>query len=128
MKNTGLAILLLTLILVEFRSVKCNPEPMMRPTRPKVFTSPEELRQYLELVKDYFTVHGKARYGKRADHQSRLINKNVYLSNLLEILMTLNMHNQLNEVEGRYESVENNKDDSHDGVNELLDKMHLFLE
>lgn len=45
---------------------QCEPEPMARPTRPKVFTSPEELRRYLDLVKDYYSLNGKARYGKRA--------------------------------------------------------------
>ncbi|XP_046832543.1 uncharacterized protein LOC124954180 [Vespa velutina] len=46
--------------------IQCEPEPMARPTRPKVFTSPEELRRYLDLVKDYYSINGKARYGKRA--------------------------------------------------------------
>ncbi|KAI4502687.1 hypothetical protein M0802_002599 [Mischocyttarus mexicanus] len=45
--------------------IQCEPEPMARPTRPKVFTSPEELRKYLDLVKDYYSFNGKARYGKR---------------------------------------------------------------
>lgn len=44
-----------------------DPEPMARPTRPKVFTSPEELRRYLDLVRDYYSLNGKARYGKRGD-------------------------------------------------------------
>lgn len=47
-----------------------EPEPMARPTRPKVFTSPEELRRYLDLVRDYYSLNGKARYGKRGDVSS----------------------------------------------------------
>ncbi|XP_012285592.1 uncharacterized protein LOC105702531 [Orussus abietinus] len=43
-----------------------DPEPMARPTRPKVFTNAEELRRYLDLVRDYYSLNGKARYGKRA--------------------------------------------------------------
>lgn len=43
-----------------------EPDPMARPTRPKVFTSAEELRRYLDLVRDYYSLNGKARYGKRA--------------------------------------------------------------
>ena len=41
--------------------VRCEPEPMARPTRPKVFTTPDELRRYLDLVKDYYSLNGKAR-------------------------------------------------------------------
>ncbi|XP_033220253.1 uncharacterized protein LOC117174911 [Belonocnema kinseyi] len=47
--------------------IQGDPEPMARPMRPKVFSSPEELRRYLELVRDYYTFNGKARYGKRSD-------------------------------------------------------------
>ena len=39
-----------------------NPEPMARPMRPKVFSNPEELRRYLDLVRDYYTLNGKPRY------------------------------------------------------------------
>ncbi|KAK1122373.1 Pro-neuropeptide Y [Melipona quadrifasciata] len=42
-----------------------EPEPMARPTRPEIFTSPEELRRYLDHVSDYYSHSGKARYGKR---------------------------------------------------------------
>ncbi|KAF7385343.1 hypothetical protein HZH68_013773 [Vespula germanica] len=47
-------------------TIQCEPEPMARPTRPKVFTSPEELQEYLKDVKGYYWLNGKARYGKRA--------------------------------------------------------------
>ncbi|EFN68519.1 hypothetical protein EAG_09948 [Camponotus floridanus] len=40
---------------------------MARPTRPKVFGSPEELKKYADLVRDYYYLIGKARYGKRGD-------------------------------------------------------------
>lgn len=41
--------------------VLAEPEPMARPTRPKVFTSAEELKRYLDLVRDYYSLNGKAR-------------------------------------------------------------------
>lgn len=42
-------------------TIQCEPEPMARPTRPKVFTSPEELQEYLKDVKGYYWLNGKAR-------------------------------------------------------------------
>ncbi|XP_011256013.1 pro-neuropeptide Y [Camponotus floridanus] len=47
--------------------VQAEPESMARPTRPKVFGSPEELKKYADLVRDYYYLIGKARYGKRGD-------------------------------------------------------------
>lgn len=38
-----------------------EPEPMAGPTRPEVFTTPEELRRYLDYVGDYYLQNGKAR-------------------------------------------------------------------
>lgn len=38
-----------------------DPEPMARPTRPEVIASPEELRRYLDYVRDYYSLNGKAR-------------------------------------------------------------------
>ncbi|XP_046733828.1 uncharacterized protein LOC124404056 [Diprion similis] len=57
---------LLILVTLYPLSVHGEPDPMARPTRPKVFTSADELRRYLDLVKDYYSLNGKARYGKRA--------------------------------------------------------------
>ncbi|XP_046410296.1 neuropeptide Y-like [Neodiprion pinetum] len=57
---------LLILVALYPLSVHGEPDPMARPTRPKVFTSADELRRYLDLVKDYYSLNGKARYGKRA--------------------------------------------------------------
>ncbi|KAK0088125.1 hypothetical protein PV325_013121 [Microctonus aethiopoides] len=48
-------------------AVNADPDAMARPTRPKVFTSVDELRRYLDLIRDYYSLSGKARYGKRAD-------------------------------------------------------------
>ncbi|XP_043486793.1 uncharacterized protein LOC122514199 [Polistes fuscatus] len=45
--------------------IQCEPEPMARPIKPRVFTSPEELQKYVDLVKDHYLYNGKARYGKR---------------------------------------------------------------
>ncbi|CAD1469212.1 unnamed protein product [Heterotrigona itama] len=57
----------LYLVLFIFGAVVVHgePDPMARPTRPEIFTSPEELRRYLDHVSDYYSHSGKARYGKR---------------------------------------------------------------
>ncbi|KAJ8687187.1 hypothetical protein QAD02_022981 [Eretmocerus hayati] len=62
-----LTYLIVVLIAVGCSTVQSSPEPMARPTRPKVFTSPEELREYLDLIRVYYTLSSKARYGKRGD-------------------------------------------------------------
>ncbi|XP_067004687.2 uncharacterized protein [Anabrus simplex] len=36
-----------------------------RPVRPKVFSSPEELRKYLDDLSDYYAYAGRPRFGKR---------------------------------------------------------------
>ncbi|CAK9812587.1 Pro-neuropeptide Y [Anthophora plagiata] len=60
--------LLLSLVVLGITvTVHGEPEPMARPTRPEVFTSPEELRRYLDHVSDYYSLSGKARYGKRGN-------------------------------------------------------------
>ncbi|CAK9819592.1 Pro-neuropeptide Y [Anthophora quadrimaculata] len=60
--------LLLSLVVLGITvAVHGEPEPMARPTRPEVFTSPEELRRYLDHVSDYYSLSGKARYGKRGN-------------------------------------------------------------
>ena len=50
------------LLLMGSAIIQGDPEPMARPMRPKVFSSPEELRRYLDRVRDYYTFNGKARY------------------------------------------------------------------
>ncbi|XP_046404214.1 pro-neuropeptide Y-like [Ischnura elegans] len=37
-----------------------------RPSRPRVFTSPEELRQYLAALSNYYAIEGRPRFGKRS--------------------------------------------------------------
>lgn len=39
-----------------------EPDTMARPTRPKIITDVDELRKYLDLVRDFYTVNSKARY------------------------------------------------------------------
>ncbi|XP_043480717.1 uncharacterized protein LOC122510273 [Leptopilina heterotoma] len=53
-------------LLVGSLIIEGNGEPMARPMPPKVFNSAEDLRKYLELIKDYYNLNGKARYGKRS--------------------------------------------------------------
>ncbi|XP_015604635.1 uncharacterized protein LOC107272220 [Cephus cinctus] len=75
-----------------------EPDPMARPTRPKVFTSPEELRRYLDLVRDYYSLNGKARYGKRSQivTSPRIID---YPWDALRTIVTLNQQAQRNKQE-----------------------------
>ncbi|XP_029669086.1 uncharacterized protein LOC115238972 [Formica exsecta] len=47
--------------------VHAETEPMIRLTRPKEFGNPEELRKYVNLVRDYYMSLAKARFGKRSD-------------------------------------------------------------
>ncbi|KAG7189239.1 hypothetical protein KM043_008799 [Ampulex compressa] len=42
-----------------------EPEYLKRPVRPKIFTSREQLKRYLDLIQEYYSVTGRARYGKR---------------------------------------------------------------
>jgi hypothetical protein len=39
-----------------------GPENVIRPNRPKVFTSPEELRGYLEALSNYYAIAGRPRF------------------------------------------------------------------
>ncbi|KOC66522.1 Pro-neuropeptide Y [Habropoda laboriosa] len=67
-------------------TVHGEPEPMARPTRPEVFTSPEELRRYLDHVSDYYSLSGKARYGKRGNTVSSTPEVNHILDTMRTIL------------------------------------------
>ncbi|XP_058796011.1 pro-neuropeptide Y-like [Phymastichus coffea] len=92
------ALLRATCVAVIFMAVGCltvqsQPEPMARPTRPKVFTSPEELKQYLDLVKDYYTLNSKPRYGKRADPY-QATNAPEHPINILRMMMAIEQHKQ----------------------------------
>ena len=42
--------------------VKSEPETMARLTRPKDVNVPDNLKDYLEIVKEYYNLGGKARY------------------------------------------------------------------
>ncbi|XP_029036151.1 uncharacterized protein LOC114872747 [Osmia bicornis bicornis] len=42
-----------------------EPQPMAKPTLPGEFKSAEELSRYINHVIDYYTLSGRARYGKR---------------------------------------------------------------
>ncbi|XP_031835972.1 neuropeptide F [Nomia melanderi] len=57
--------LLAVLAVLETVMVHGDPDPMARPTRPEVFLNSEELRRYLDHVTDWYSLNGKARYGKR---------------------------------------------------------------
>ncbi|XP_074110907.1 neuropeptide F [Cotesia typhae] len=66
-ENIGSTLALIVLTTWIFGSgVTCDePETMSRPTRPKMLGSSDELRKFLDVVRDYYTVSSKARYGKR---------------------------------------------------------------
>ncbi|KAF7997106.1 hypothetical protein HCN44_005383 [Aphidius gifuensis] len=67
-----LKILMIIVIMTIVLETNGEPDAMARPTRPKVFTNLNELQKYLELVKDYYSISGKARYGKRAGDESMI--------------------------------------------------------
>lgn len=46
--------------IIETANVYAEPEPMARPTRPKMIGSSEDLKRYLDLVRDYY-FNGRAR-------------------------------------------------------------------
>lgn len=52
---------LLVVAVVWTANVYAEAEAMARPTRPKVIGSPEELKRYLDLVRDYYSLNGRAR-------------------------------------------------------------------
>ncbi|XP_011506555.1 PREDICTED: uncharacterized protein LOC105369018 [Ceratosolen solmsi marchali] len=73
--------------------VRSEPQPIARPTRPKVFTSPDELKEYLDNIKIYYTLNGKARYGKRADpHPMQPTFENP--SNFPRMILAISQQNQ----------------------------------
>ncbi|XP_014217751.1 pro-neuropeptide Y-like [Copidosoma floridanum] len=57
----------LGIIILQSITAQSDTEPMARITRPEVFSNPDDLKQFLDLVKGYYSLNGKARYGKRKD-------------------------------------------------------------
>ncbi|EZA47126.1 hypothetical protein DMN91_000407 [Ooceraea biroi] len=58
----------LLLIAIVGTVIACaEPESMARSTRPKVIANSEELKRYLDLVREYYSMTGTARFGKRND-------------------------------------------------------------
>ncbi|KAK6620243.1 hypothetical protein RUM44_006644 [Polyplax serrata] len=47
------------------RPVHERNENMSRPTRPKIFSTPEELKSYLEELGNFYAIAGRPRFGKR---------------------------------------------------------------
>lgn len=64
--NNMITIMAFVLILISWefgaQTVDGAPEAIARPTRPKAFTNVDDLRKYLDLVRDYYSLSGKARY------------------------------------------------------------------
>ncbi|XP_051163922.1 uncharacterized protein LOC127283236 [Leptopilina boulardi] len=80
-----------------------NGVPMARPMPPKVFNSAEDLRKYLELIKDYYNLNGKPRYGKRSSEP--LLTSTIYNNPSDTLKMILNQGRE------NYRDIEMENDD-----------------
>ena len=63
-----------------------EPGPMAKPTQPDIFTNQEELRKYLDHVTDFYSLNGKARYGKRGNVLSSVPEVNYVWDSMKTIL------------------------------------------
>ncbi|KAF3430246.1 hypothetical protein E2986_11563 [Frieseomelitta varia] len=95
----------LFLVLFIFGAVVVHgePQPMARPTRPEIFTSPEELRRYLDHVSDYYSHSGKARYGKRGRVMSSVPDMNYVWDTMKTVLSENSQQSQQPKLEKRKE-------------------------
>ncbi|CAG7721657.1 unnamed protein product [Allacma fusca] len=66
-------------------------EAEARPQRPRVFTSPDELRNYLEALSKYYALAGRPRFGKR------VITKTATPANSVSNLSILDMYDALHD-------------------------------
>ncbi|XP_057330438.1 uncharacterized protein LOC130670860 [Microplitis mediator] len=64
-----------------------EPDTMARPTRPKIITDVDELRKYLDLVRDFYTVNSKARYGKRGVIPAIIVHNRPHTHVIIDSLM-----------------------------------------
>ncbi|XP_070152938.1 neuropeptide Y-like [Polyergus mexicanus] len=58
---------LLLAIVVGTSIIHAEPKSMTRLTRPKEIANSEDLKKYVNLVRDYYLSLAKARFGKRSD-------------------------------------------------------------
>jgi hypothetical protein len=69
MQSPANFILIVCLCVVISMAMPCWSDPLpasteiaSRPTRPKVFTSPDQLRDYLQELGNYYAIEGRPRY------------------------------------------------------------------
>ncbi|XP_069690689.1 pro-neuropeptide Y-like [Periplaneta americana] len=72
MQNPVNLVVMACLCVVISMAMPCWSDPLpasgeiaSRPTRPKVFTSPDQLRTYLQELGNYYAIEGRPRFGKR---------------------------------------------------------------
>jgi len=65
-------ILVACVCVVVSMAMPCGSDPLpasgeiaSRPTRPKVFTSPDQLRDYLQELGNYYAIEGRPRFVRR---------------------------------------------------------------
>ncbi|XP_041372365.1 pro-neuropeptide Y-like [Gigantopelta aegis] len=63
----------LSLVLLE---VTCQDAMLAPPNRPSEFKSPDQLRQYLKALNEYYAIVGRPRFGRSAHRRS--INDNIF--------------------------------------------------
>lgn len=113
-RHLGIIWMIFVLAALQTEIVHGDPDPMARPTRPKVFTSPEELRRYLDHVRDYYSLNGKARYGKRAE----VIPTKLEGDHTWDMVRTiLDVHRQMQQQQREYGET---------AKNEKMDWLHTF--
>lgn len=69
MHSPGSTMLIACLCVLISTAMPCWGEPLpasgeiaSRPTRPKVFTTPDQLRDYLQELGNYYAIEGRPRY------------------------------------------------------------------
>uniref|UniRef100_A0A0B6YRT3 Neuropeptide Y n=1 Tax=Arion vulgaris TaxID=1028688 RepID=A0A0B6YRT3_9EUPU len=58
-------VVLLLVIAVAIMEVTCSTQMLSPPERPREFRNPNELRQYLKELNEYYAIMGRPRFGKR---------------------------------------------------------------
>ncbi|EEB15547.1 conserved hypothetical protein [Pediculus humanus corporis] len=79
-------------------------ENMLRPTRPKIFSSPNDFKSYLEDLGNFYAIAGRPRFGKRTlspgaanylrDDSSTYKNLPVSYTDLLQMLSSMTQNQE----------------------------------
>lgn len=60
-----LIFVLLLVLSVAILEITCSPQMLSPPERPREIRHPNELRQYLKELNEYYAIMGRPRFGKR---------------------------------------------------------------